>query len=82
MDECAKVIYNVLESMRYIAVLLSPYCPNISKDILEQIEADEIKNIDSLNWGSLKTGKITEKEKIKPVFLRLDSEFATDKKKG
>ena len=26
--------------------------------------------------------KITEKEKVKPVFLRLDSEFATDKKKG
>ena len=30
----------------------------------------------------IKLNKITEKGKIKPVFLRLDSEFATDKKKG
>ena len=37
---------------------------------------------ENLSWGSLKPTKITEKEKIKPVFLRLDSEFATDKKKG
>ncbi len=82
MDECANVIYNVLESMRYIAVLLSPYCPNITRDILNQIEADSNLNLDDLRWGSIKIGKITEKEKIKPVFLRLDSEFATDKKKG
>ena len=43
------------------------------------------KNVDfkysNLVWGGIKEGKITEKEKIKPVFLRLDSEFA-DKKKG
>lgn len=82
MDECANVIYNVLESMRYIAILISPYCPNISKDILTQLNTPSETKLENLKWGCLKTGKITEQEKIKPVFLRLDSEFATDKKKG
>ena len=82
MAECANVIYNTLESMRFIAVLISPYCPNIADDILTQLDAEKDYKIDNLSWGGIKIGKITEKEKIKPVFLRLDSEFATDKKKG
>jgi methionyl-tRNA synthetase len=84
MLECAQVLYTVLESMRFIAVLLSPYCPNIALDIYKQLnlneKPDEVK-LDSLQWGEIEAGKITEKDKIKPVFLRLDSEFAGDKKK-
>lgn len=82
MIECGKVIYNTLEAMRFIAIFLYPYCPNISADILTQLNEKVDFKYSNLVWGGLKTGKITEKEKIKPVFLRLDSEFATDKKKG
>ena len=82
MLECGKVLYNTLEAMRYIAIFLYPYCPNISKDILEQLDETVDFKYSNLVWGGLKKEKITEKEKIKPVFLRLDSEFATDKKKG
>lgn len=82
MEECGIVIYNVLESMRIIAILLYPYCPNISKDVLKQLNIKEDFNIANCQWGKIKTGKLIEKENIKPVFLRLDSEFATDKKKG
>lgn len=81
MDECGIVIYNVLESMRIIAFLLYPYCPNISKDILKQLNIGEDFNIVNCSWGKIKAGKLIEKENIKPVFLRLDSEFATDKKR-
>ena len=83
MDECAKVLYTVLEAMHYIAAAIYPYCPNISKAINEQLSLDgsSIKFAD-LKWGNLPTGVITEKSKIKPVFLRLDSELAKDKKKG
>lgn len=85
MDECHDVLYNVLESMRFIAVLLAAYTPNISQDIFEQLningKAVDIQ-IDSLKWGAIPTGKITEKEKIKPVFLRLDSEIAGAAKKA
>ncbi len=83
-EECAQVMYNVLETMRFIAVLLAPYCPNISQKIWEQLslegKAVDYK-LDNLKWGEMKLGKITEKEKISPVFLRLDSELAGDKKK-
>ena len=85
MEECAKVLYNVLESMRFIAALLAPYTPNISQDVYEQLnrseKAVEVK-LDELKWGEIPVGKITEKEKIKPVFLRLDSEIAGAAKKG
>lgn len=83
MQECAKVLYTVLEAMHFIAVAIYPYCPNISADINEQLSlgGTSIKFKD-LTWGNLPTGKITEKSKIKPVFLRLDSELATGKKKG
>ena len=81
MNECSEVLYNVLESMRFIGILLAPYCPNISKEILEQLSS-KMTGYDSLVWGQIPVGKLTEKDKIKPVFLRLDSEFATDKKKS
>ena len=83
MDECAKVLYTVLEAMHFIAVGIYPYCPNISKDINEQLSLGNSSfKFDDLNWGDIPTGKITEKSMIKPVFLRLDSELAKDKKKG
>ena len=85
MTECANVLYNVLESMRFIATMLAPYTPNISQDIYEQLnrseKATDVK-LDDLKWGEIPAGKITEKEKIKPVFLRLDSEIAGASKKG
>lgn len=84
MDECANVMYNVLETMRFIAVLLASYCPNISQKIWEQLGLDGKAvdfQIENLKWGEMKLGKITEKSKISPVFLRVDSEIAGDKKK-
>ena len=83
-QECGEVIYNTLETMRYAAVLVYPFCPNIAQDIWQQLFCDgnvaDVKYSD-LQWGGLKTGKIVSLETVKPVFLRLDSEFAGDKKK-
>lgn len=82
MLECGQVLYNVLEAMRHIAIMLYPYCPNIATDIMVQLNEKTNFKYENLVWGGIKPSKLTEKEKIKPVFLRLDSEFATDKKKG
>lgn len=82
MSECAKVLYNVLESMKYIGILIYPYCPNISSLIMEQLNIQTNYKLSDVKWGQIKAGNITQKDKIKPVFLRLDSEFAVDKKKG
>ena len=83
MEECAKVLYTVLEAMHFIAVAIYPYCPNISKDINEQLSlGNSSVKFEDLKWGQIPSEVITEKSKIKPVFLRLDSELAKDKKKG
>ncbi len=83
-QECGEVIYNTLETMRFVAVLIYPFCPNITQDIWAQLSCEgnvsDIKYSD-LVWGELKVGKIATLETVKPVFLRLDSEFAGDKKK-
>ncbi len=85
MAACAKVLYNVLETMRFIAVLLFPYCPSIARDIWSQLglETDiEKVKLDDMKWGGLPVGKITSPELVKPVFLRLESDIAGDKKKA
>ncbi|MDD3419671.1 MAG: methionine--tRNA ligase [Candidatus Gastranaerophilales bacterium] len=83
-QECGQAIYNTLETMRHVAVLIYPICPNIAQDIWEQLccegKVSEYK-ISELKWSDLKIGKIASKETVKPVFLRIDSEFAGDKKK-
>lgn len=82
MLQCGQVIYNVLEAARKIAVMLYPFCPNISKEIFDQLSAEMNVDYNEINNYRLKAGKITEKEKIHPVFPRMDSELAQDKKKA
>ena len=50
------VLYNLLEAIRYIAILLSPFMPETSEKIFEQMNCD-IKDYDSLKeFGALKPG--------------------------
>lgn len=82
--ECGKVLYNVLETMRFVSVLLYPVIPNISQQIWEQLSQSgnvSEMNIDNLVWAGLQVGQIATPETVSPVFLRLESELAGDKKK-
>ncbi|MCI6771862.1 MAG: methionine--tRNA ligase [Oscillospiraceae bacterium] len=66
------VLYNLLESIRYIAVLLSPFMPDTSKAIFEQMNSDE-NSYDSLSqFGVLKPGTVVGTPT--PLFARIDSE--------
>ncbi|HNW25811.1 MAG TPA: methionine--tRNA ligase [Candidatus Gastranaerophilaceae bacterium] len=80
-DECGQVLTNVLEIMCVVCVLIYPFCPNIAQDMANQLKFDLKTKLDDLNLNNIKQGKLIEKEDIKPVFLRLDSEFATNKGK-
>ncbi len=64
------VLYNLVESIRFIAVLLQPFMPETAKSIFEQINAAET------SWDSLDTfGKTKAGEKVgiaTPLFQRLD----------
>lgn len=66
------VLYNLLEAIRYIAVLLSPFMPETSEKIFAQMNCD-IKDYDSLeNFGALKAGKKV--GKAEALFARIDAE--------
>jgi len=75
-DEASKerlgtVLYNLLEAIRYIAVLLQPFMPDTAKAILAQMNCD-ISDYDSLsNFGALQAGgKVGE---ATPLFVRIDA---------
>lgn len=71
-ERLGTVLYNLLESIRYIAILLSPFMPETSEKILSQINCD-IKYYDSLsNFGALKAG--TKVNKAEALFARIDAE--------
>ena len=80
MDECGIVLINVLEVMCVISALIYPFCPNIANSMAEQLNFDLSVKLDNLTCSNLKAGHLIDKENIKPVFLRMDSELA-DKKK-
>lgn len=86
-DESAKpyfhgVLYTCLETLRIICLLASPYIPNITSRIWNQLGISE--NIseqkwDSIKWGLLKPGTVTQKGEI--VYPRVDSKLADKSKK-
>ena len=66
------VLYNLLESIRFIAVLLSPFMPETSEKIFAQMNC-EIKTYDSLSqFNSTKPG--TTVNKAEALFARIDAE--------
>lgn len=72
MERLNTVLYNLIETIRYIAVLLSPYMPETSNKIFAQINCD-VKDYDSLKeFGGFKAG--TKVNKAEPLFQRADVE--------
>ncbi len=66
------VLYNLLEGIRFIAVLLKPFMPETSDKILEQIGTD-INTLESLaEFGTTKAG--AKVGIATPLFSRLDVE--------
>ena len=71
------VLYNLLESIRFVAVLLSPFLPETSEKILAQINTD-IKDYDSLSaFGALKADTVV--GKAEPLFARIDAKKMFEK---
>lgn len=71
-ERLGTVLYNLLESIRFVAVLLKPFMPDTSDKILEQIGADA-NTLDSLaEFGAMKAGASV--GVATPLFSRLDVE--------
>ena len=81
MTECGQVLTTVLEIMCVVSSLIYPYCPNIAKAMAEQLSYDLSTKLDNVTCDNIKVGHLIDKENIKPVFLRMDSELADKSKK-
>ena len=71
-ERLGTVLYNLLESIRYIAVLLSPFMPETSKKILEQINCDICDYASLSAFGALEDGKKVNTGEA--LFKRIDAE--------
>ena len=64
------MLYNLLESIRFIAVLLEPFMPDTNKAIFDQINCDT-RDYNSLSaFGATKAG--VQLGKAEPLFVRID----------
>lgn len=66
------VLYNLLEGIRYLAILLKPYMPDTSKEILSQLNTDVTDYDSLLTFGGLKAGESVGDPRV--LFSRIDSE--------
>ncbi len=74
-EELKAVMYHLVENLRKIAILISPFMNDTSKNILRQlgIDSENLKTWDSLfQYDNLKN--ITVIEKGEPIYMRLDAE--------
>lgn len=70
LDRLNTVLYNLIEAIRMIAVMISPIMPETSEKIFNQINSD-IKDLESINeFGKYVSG--TKVETAKPLFERID----------
>ncbi len=78
MDRLGSVLYNLLEAIRYIGVLLESFLPDTSKAILDQLGcAQEGRTLESLEtFGFFKEGDKVGEPKV--LFARLDLQKTLD----
>jgi methionyl-tRNA synthetase len=72
------ILYNCLEALRVVAVLISPFTPDTANRIRHQIGLDESENDQGLDtvaqWGGLPTGR--QVGRGEPLFPRKDAKKA------
>ena len=73
MGRLQAVMYNLAECIRIAAVLLSPFMPDTSKEILRQIGVGDASWQSADEFGTLKAGTKVADETA-PLFARLDEE--------
>ena len=76
-DRLSTVLYNLLETIRFAAVLLQPFIPDTSQKIFEFLNTDE-KSFETITkFGALK--KIHKINNFAPLFMRLETPKEVEK---
>lgn len=66
------VLYNLLECIRYLSVLISPFMPDTAAEIAKQLNCDVLSYESLGKFGALKIGEKVGTPKV--LFSRIDSE--------
>lgn len=83
MDQVARIMYLSLETLRRVAIALSPITPVLSQEIWSQLGYSEL--ISKSTWEDIAHNLIPIGQKLNlqgPILPRLDSELAGDAKKA
>ena len=70
LDRLKTVLYNLIEGIRYIGVLLKPFMPDTAKSIFEQTNAKETTFSSLDEFGKTVSG--TSVNEPSPLFVRID----------
>ena len=74
-EKLKSCMYHLIENLREIAILITPFMPDTAKSIFKQIgvKDEDLKTWDSLSkYDAIKNTKVIEKGE--PLFMRLDAE--------
>ena len=71
-ERLATVLYNLVESLRVIAVLIMPFMPRTAESIAQQIGAEELTLESVQTFGGIKVGASVGEAKV--LFSRIDEE--------
>ncbi|MEB3285650.1 MAG: methionine--tRNA ligase [Candidatus Sericytochromatia bacterium] len=77
MEKLGGVLYGVLESLRAVTILVSPFVPQLAEKMWLQlgISSDlQSQRLKDLAWGGLQSG--TQTRKLGPVYPRIEDELA------
>ncbi len=71
-DRLHLVLYNLAEVLRYVAVMIEPFIPGTTPEILKQLglECKEQNLLEDLTWGGIADG--TKVVKGEPLYPRID----------
>lgn len=80
-DRVATILYNCVETLRFLSILLSPFIPNSSLKIQEQIGITgklPPQTFADLEWGKTPAG--IPLGKVEPIFPRIEKEIKQEAK--
>ena len=77
-DELGTVMYNLLESLRIVALLIKPFLPETGSKIWDQLGLEDLEenSLADTTWGLLVPG--TKTRKGDPIFPRIEVEREAD----
>lgn len=76
-ERLGTVLYNLLEAIRYLAIMLKPFCPDTSAAIFAQANLGKDGYDTLAHFGGLESGRKV--GQAKPLFARIDKEEMFEK---